>query len=61
MFDSHGFLTGFAVILTVAGITWLGSVRKRDVSIVDSLWPLLSLIAAVTYGATVPLPGPRTR
>ena len=60
MFDSHGYLTGFAVILTVAGITWLISVRKHDVSIVDSLWPLLFLIAAATYAATVPQPGPRT-
>ena len=60
MFDSHSFLTCFAVILTVAGITWLVSVRKRDVSIVDSLWPLFFLIAAVTYAAAVPQPGPRT-
>ena len=60
MFDSHSFLTGFAVILTVAGITWVVSVRKHDVSIVDSLWPLLFLIAAVTYAGTVPRPGPRT-
>jgi steroid 5-alpha reductase family enzyme len=60
MFDSHSFLTGFAVILTVAGITWLISVRKHDVSIVDSLWPLLFLVAAATYAATVPQPGPRT-
>ena len=59
MFDSHGYLTGFAVILTVAGITWVVSVRKHDVSIVDSLWPLLFLIAAVTYAAAVPQPGPR--
>jgi steroid 5-alpha reductase family enzyme len=60
MFDSHSFLTGFAVILTVAGITWLISVLKHDVSIVDSLWPLFFLVAAATYAATVPGPGPRT-
>jgi len=60
MFDSHAFLTGCAVILTVAGITWPVSVLKRDVSVVDSLWPLFFLIAAVTYAATVPQPGPRT-
>jgi steroid 5-alpha reductase family enzyme len=60
MFDSHSFLTGLAVILSVAGITWLVSVRKHDVSIVDSLWPLLFLIAAVTYSVAVPQPGPRT-
>jgi steroid 5-alpha reductase family enzyme len=60
MFDSHSFLTGLAVILSVAGITWLVSVRKHDVSIVDSLWPLLFLIAAVTYATAVPQAGPRT-
>ena len=32
MFDSHSFLTGFAVILSVAGITWLVSVLKHDVT-----------------------------
>ena len=60
MFDSHSFLTGFVVILSVAFFTWCLSLVKRDVSIVDSLWPLLFLAAAATYAATVPKPGPRT-
>ena len=60
MFDSSSFLLGFVVILTLAFTTWGASLLKRDVSIVDSLWPLLFLAAATTYAATVPQPGPRT-
>jgi steroid 5-alpha reductase family enzyme len=60
MFDATSFLTGFAVILTAAFFTWCISLVKRDVSIVDSLWPLLFLAAASTYAVTVPKPGPRT-
>jgi steroid 5-alpha reductase family enzyme len=60
MFDLHPFFTSFAVILTVAFATWCVSLLKRDVSIVDSMWPLFFLIAALTYAATLPQPGPRT-
>ena len=60
MFDSNSFLTGFALILTLAFTTWCVSVFKRDVSIVDSVWPLLFLAAAATYAVTVPQAGPRT-
>jgi len=60
MFDSSSFLTGFVVILTLALITWCVSLVKRDVSVVESLWPLLFFAAAATYAATVPQPGPRT-
>jgi steroid 5-alpha reductase family enzyme len=60
MFDSNSFLLGFVVILALAFTTWGVSLLKRDVSIVDSLWPLLFLAAAATYAATVPQPGSRT-
>jgi steroid 5-alpha reductase family enzyme len=60
MFDSSSFLAGFLVILSLALVTWCVSLLKRDVSIVDSLWPLLFLAAAATYAATLPEPGPRT-
>ncbi len=60
MFDLHTFLSAFAIILTVASATWCVSVFKRDVSIVDSMWPLFFLAAAVTYAGTVTQPGPRT-
>jgi steroid 5-alpha reductase family enzyme len=60
MFDSHCFLAGFVVILTLLFAAWCVSLVKRDVSIVDSLWPLLFLAAAATYSATIPQRGPRT-
>jgi steroid 5-alpha reductase family enzyme len=60
MFDSNSFLTGFVVILTLAFATWCVSLLKRDVSIVDSMWPLFFLAAALSYAATVPQPGSRT-
>ena len=60
MFDSNSFLAGLLAILIVAVITWVVSLIKRDVSIVDSLWPLLFLVAAATYALTVPQAGPRT-
>ena len=60
MFECNAFFTGFAAILTVAFTTWCVSVFKRDVSVVDSVWPLLFLAAAVTYAAALPQPGPRT-
>ena len=59
MFALNSFLIGFGVMLTVAFATWVLSLLKRDVSIVDSLWPLLFFAAAATYAATVPQPGPR--
>ena len=60
MFSLNGFLSGFLVIAIAALATWIVSLLKRDVSIVDSLWPLLFLAAAATYRATVPQPGPRS-
>jgi len=60
MFELGSFVSGFAVILTLACACWCLSVLKRDVSIVDSLWPLLFLAAAVTYALTQPQAGPRT-
>jgi steroid 5-alpha reductase family enzyme len=60
MFDSSSFIAGFAAILALALITWSVSLVKRDVSIVDSVWPLLFLAAAASYAWTVPQAGPRT-
>jgi steroid 5-alpha reductase family enzyme len=60
MFDLYPFLTGFAVILSLAFATWCVSLFKRDVSIVDSMWPLFFVVAAVAYAAMLPQPGPRT-
>ena len=60
MFDLGSYLAGLAVIAALAVATWGVSLRLRNVSIVDSLWPLLFLAAALTYAATVPEAGPRT-
>jgi len=38
---------------------WLLSLRKNDVSIVDSFWPLLILTGAITYALAAPQAGPR--
>jgi steroid 5-alpha reductase family enzyme len=50
---------GLAPIAAAAFLTWLLSVSKRNASIVDSLWPLLFLIAAAAYAAAVPQLTPR--
>jgi steroid 5-alpha reductase family enzyme len=63
MFDfdaiSHAALCGFGAILALAFVTWLVSLIKRDVSIVDSVWSLLILLAAVVYAETLPASAPR--
>lgn len=43
------FLQGLIVMLTLAALTWGISLRKHDVSIVDSIWSLLFLVGAITY------------
>ncbi len=60
MFELESYLAGLGVVLAVALVTWAVSVMKRDVSIVDSLWSLMFLIAALTYYATLSSAGPRT-
>ncbi len=49
MFDIRAYLAGLVVLLGAAVLTWLVSLRKRDVSIVDSLWGVMFAFAAVTY------------
>lgn len=49
MFHLETYLFGLAAILPLAVLTWVASVFKRDVSIVDSLWSLLFLAAASAY------------
>lgn len=43
------YLQGLLVMLALGGVTWLLSVYKRDVSIVDSIWSLMFLAAAIVY------------
>lgn len=49
MFDLRVYLFGLAAIVILALITWLVSIVRRDVSIVDSLWSILFLAAAIVY------------
>lgn len=54
MFDWGTYLLALAVISAMAVATWLVSVFKRDVSIVDSLWSLLILAAGIVYLMATP-------
>ena len=53
MFDLDAYLTGLVVILVAGLLSWFVSLVKRDVSIVDSLWAVMFLLAAVAYLASV--------
>ena len=52
-------LYGLETILAIAVVTWLLSLAKHDVSIVDSVWSALILGAGITYALTLPQAGPR--
>jgi steroid 5-alpha reductase family enzyme len=60
MFDLDAWLAALCVLLGAGALTWVVSVAQRNVTIVDSLWPLLFVLAAVTYASSVPHAGPRT-
>ncbi len=49
MFDWVAWLWALAAVLAFASAGWLISVLKRDVSIVDSLWSLMFLLAVAVY------------
>jgi len=53
------YLYGLLAILLAGLLTWMISLLKRDVGIVDSLWSLMFLLAATVYLATAPDPGVR--
>ena len=46
------------MLLLLAVVTWLISVWISDVSIVDYIWSLLSLLAVVTYALSTDISGP---
>ena len=60
MFDAASYFLGLAVLLASGVVTWLVSLAKRDVGIVDSLWSMMFLLAAATYAFALPETGPRT-
>jgi len=57
--DWTAFLWAGAALLAVAVAFWLVSLRRNDVSIVDSLWSLMFLIVALVYAAVSVAGGPR--
>jgi steroid 5-alpha reductase family enzyme len=57
--DWGSYLAGLGVMLAMGGVTWLISLRKQDVSIVDSLWSLMFLGGALTYYALADSPDER--
>jgi steroid 5-alpha reductase family enzyme len=59
MFDFAVWVTALPALLGAAAVTWAVSVRLRNVTIVDILWGLLFVIAALVYAVAVPVAGPR--
>jgi len=49
MFYLDSYLLALALLLTLGILTWAVSLWRRDVSIVDSLWSLMFLVAACSY------------
>jgi steroid 5-alpha reductase family enzyme len=47
------YLSGLYGILVLAALTWLVSVIKRDVSIVDSMWSVMIFASALVYSSSV--------
>ncbi len=54
------YLPGLAVLLGMAVPAWLASLRLGNVNLVDSLWSLFFLAAAITYALQSPQQGPRS-
>jgi len=61
MFYLNSYLAGLAVLVAAGFLVWLLSLARRDVSIVDSLWPAMFVFAALTYYLTLPQIGPRAQ
>jgi len=53
-------LCALAALAALAFCTWLISLAKRDVSIVDSVWSLMILLAAAVYALLLPQEGDYT-
>ena len=59
MFNGTAFLWSGAALLVFAVLFWLISLVRNDVSIVDSLWSLMFLLAAFVYSFLISTGGPR--
>ena len=60
MFDLNAWLLSLLVVLSISVVTWLVSLVRKDVSIVDSLWSLMILASLLAYLAFSGESGPRT-
>ena len=52
-------LTGLAVIVAMAVVTWLVSLARRDVSVVDSLWSVFITTGGAVYAFVLQAAGSR--
>jgi len=59
MFNLGIYLQALGVVAVAALGTWVLSLIRRNVAIVDSLWSLMFVLAAVTYAAAAPTLGAR--
>lgn len=60
MFDLTAWLIGLAVMLGAGVLIWIGSLIRRDASLVDRFWSLLFVVAGFTYALATPASsGPR--
>jgi steroid 5-alpha reductase family enzyme len=58
--DWHAYLAGLGVTLALGVLGWLVSTARRNVTLVDSLWPLFFVAVAAVVAALTAEPGPRT-
>jgi steroid 5-alpha reductase family enzyme len=61
MFAWSIYFVGLGWVLIAAGVTWLFSLKPRDVSVVDSLWSLLFLLLAWYFAVASGHWTPRTQ
>ena len=55
----HAALAGLGYALALAVVTWIVSVGRRDVSVVDSLWSIFITGAGIVYALILPWPTSR--
>jgi steroid 5-alpha reductase family enzyme len=60
MFDLASYGLGLGVLAAAAVLTWLASVQRRNVAIVDSLWSIMFMLAAFSYAYRAPALGARS-
>lgn len=59
MFSTSIYLQGLLAAASAAFLSWILSVYRRNVAIVDSLWSLMFALMAYIYAARAPVLGPR--